>query len=61
MTNNQTEQTKESVATASLSFGDRVASWVDDPFKSALAATIGTFTAMGFVLGGIGLVSIAVS
>ncbi len=60
MTNNQTEETKESVDAAVTTFGDRVASIIDDPFKSALAATASCAIAITFVISGIGLVSVAI-
>jgi len=66
MTSNQTEKTRSSVSIAvAPTFGDRLGErlnrWIQDPFASALAATVATSCAVGFVLSGMWLINLGLS
>ena len=59
MTRNQNQQTQAIAATAtSDQLGERLARWIQDPFASAIAATVATSCAVGFVLSGMWLVNL---
>ena len=61
MTDNQSVEKKKSIIAAKMTFGDRLSGWIDNPIKSAFAATAATLTAIGFVLSGIWIVSVSIS
>jgi len=51
----------EQQSTDSPSLSERVSSWLEDPFASALLATGTTFTAVCVVMSGMWVVSSAIS
>ncbi len=59
MTGNQSTETKEAVAAVMtpMTFDQRIAQIIEDPWASALAATIACAAAIGVVLGGMALIS----
>ena len=64
MTENPSEKTVEAANNAVAEtdeFTKKIVSIIDDPFKSAIGATIATATAFGTVLSGIWLVQVAIS
>ncbi len=57
MTGNQSEQTKESIQ-AAVSPVNRIARIIEDPFESALLATVSVSLAVTVVLSGMGIVQV---
>lgn len=60
MTKNQSEQVKESVKVVAAP-RPRIAEWIEDPFASAMMATVATSTAVACVLGGMGIINLILS